>query len=177
MKLREYQVQEIRDAARAGYSLRSISRVFGVTRSVVERIVKRTLWRHLPDVPGPLPTYPGLSKPEPSKLTAERVQQIRAMLRAGDGPSAIARRFEVSETSIYAIKRKWTWNHLPEAGALVRVGVRSCQRCEQDHEMEFRLLSNPADEFTHWGLCPTLAEPVLLAMRQADGATEQGTGG
>lgn len=63
------------------------------------------------------------------------------------------------------------------AGALTRIVVRSCQRCGQDHEMSFRPLSNPADEFTHWGLCPTLAEPVVLAMRQRDVATDQGCDG
>lgn len=57
------------------------------------------------------------------------------------------------------------------------VTVRCCQRCGQDHELVFKPLSNPADLFTHWSLCPLLQEPVLLAVtHSATNAAETPTG-
>jgi hypothetical protein len=44
------------------------------------------------------------------------------------------------------------------------VDVNKCQRCGQDHaQVDFELLANPADEFTHWALCPVSQQPILLA--------------
>ena len=43
--------------------------------------------------------------------------------------------------------------------------INSCQRCGQDHiAVPFWPLSNPADCFTYWGLCPSTNEPVMLAV-------------
>ncbi len=44
----------------------------------------------------------------------------------------------------------------------MKVTVRRCQRCGKNHQMVFAKLTNPADEWTHWGLCPNTKEPVLL---------------
>lgn len=41
--------------------------------------------------------------------------------------------------------------------------VRSCQRCGADHSIEFKPLTNAADQFQHWGMCPVKQEPVSLA--------------
>lgn len=43
-----------------------------------------------------------------------------------------------------------------------KINVRQCQRCGQDHVMEFTPLTNPANEYEWWGMCPNLKEPVLL---------------
>ena len=40
--------------------------------------------------------------------------------------------------------------------------VKGCQRCGTDHEIEFRHLTNPADEWNWWGVCPVTNEPVLM---------------
>lgn len=50
----------------------------------------------------------------------------------------------------------------------VPVQVYSCARCTQDHQMYFvtfayhPVTSQDAVEFTHWGMCPVLNEPVLM---------------
>ena len=45
----------------------------------------------------------------------------------------------------------------------MKVTVRNCARCGEDHEMEFNPFSqNGIDDFTHWGMCPSINEPVLL---------------
>lgn len=44
----------------------------------------------------------------------------------------------------------------------VSLNVKHCQRCGEDHDkLEFRELSNPADEYHFWAICPTLREPLL----------------
>lgn len=43
------------------------------------------------------------------------------------------------------------------------VNVKACQRCGENHDgMVFSKLANPADEYTHWGVCPQKHQPVLL---------------
>ncbi len=49
----------------------------------------------------------------------------------------------------------------------VHVHVKRCQRCGEDHDnLEFVPLFNPADDFTHWTMCPKTNQPVTLAIRQ-----------
>lgn len=46
---------------------------------------------------------------------------------------------------------------------VAKVDVKSCQRCGSDHpKLAFRKLANPANEWTHWALCPASQQPVLL---------------
>lgn len=53
------------------------------------------------------------------------------------------------------------------AGKLM-VDVKKCQRCGSDHHgMIFERLSNPVDEFTFYGFCPTNGQPVLMQIREA----------
>lgn len=48
---------------------------------------------------------------------------------------------------------------------MIKVDVRNCQRCQQDHEqLEFTELSNPVNSYRWWSMCPSTAEPVLLSM-------------
>ncbi len=46
----------------------------------------------------------------------------------------------------------------------MNIMVRQCQRCGQDHEMDFAPLANPVDEYAWWGMCPVIEQPVLLAI-------------
>lgn len=51
-------------------------------------------------------------------------------------------------------------------GKEISVGVVSCQRCGKDHpDMKFKELLNPADKWTHFGMCPGTDQPVLLMIR------------
>jgi hypothetical protein len=41
--------------------------------------------------------------------------------------------------------------------------VRGCARCGGDHpKLEFKKFKNPCIERTHWALCPTTGEPILM---------------
>lgn len=50
--------------------------------------------------------------------------------------------------------------------------VSDCARCNGTHEnLEFKPLTNhPIDgfTFTHWAICPTMDEPLLLKLVQTD---------
>lgn len=50
--------------------------------------------------------------------------------------------------------------------------VRNCQRCGQDHFMKFAPLTNPADEWDHWGMCPITTQPVLMRFVEETNAVE-----
>ena len=43
-----------------------------------------------------------------------------------------------------------------------KITVRGCQRCDQDHEIEFEPLLNPADDWNWWGMCLNTRQPVLM---------------
>jgi len=49
------EVQNIRDLIRAGFCKTTIARAFGVCGRTVEDIDHQRSWRHVPDVPAPLP--------------------------------------------------------------------------------------------------------------------------
>ena len=50
-----------------------------------------------------------------------------------------------------------------EAAGAVTVTIRTCARCDKDHaDLTFNLLTAPAGEWTHWALCPTVRQPILL---------------
>ena len=49
--------------------------------------------------------------------------------------------------------------------------IRNCARCGGDHDgVEFKEFTIPPDdiEYTHYGLCPSNGEPILLAIVDDD---------
>lgn len=51
----------------------------------------------------------------------------------------------------------------------MRVNVSGCQRCQSTHhDLEFKPLTNPADEFKFWAMCPEIDEPVMLAVVETE---------
>lgn len=41
--------------------------------------------------------------------------------------------------------------------------VKSCARCGGDHlRVPFGRLTHPFDDFDHWGVCPTLGQPISM---------------
>lgn len=48
------------------------------------------------------------------------------------------------------------------------VGVKACARCGQNHDVNFVKFLNPSGENTHWGMCPTTYEPILLRIIETD---------
>lgn len=48
------------------------------------------------------------------------------------------------------------------AGGL-QVKVRSCARCNSDHDVVFfKSFTRPVENYTHWGTCPNTGEPILM---------------
>jgi len=58
----------------------------------------------------------------------------------------------------------------------MKVNVRHCARCEQDHDdVEFKEFSlhpiwdgEDEESWTHWAMCPTLNEPIILHIYDVD---------
>lgn len=50
----------------------------------------------------------------------------------------------------------------------MKTDIKNCARCQQNHDrLEFEKFTNPIEDsdgtlWTHWALCPTNGEPVLL---------------
>jgi hypothetical protein len=51
----------------------------------------------------------------------------------------------------------------------MKILVKNCARCGQDHEVEFReFVQNGVGDLTHWGMCPVLNEPILMRIIEVD---------
>ena len=60
-----------------------------------------------------------------------------------------------------------------------RVRMRGCARCQgEGHELTFIPFTRPVKTggltFTHWAICPTLNEPILLRSVSMDEAQREG---
>lgn len=45
----------------------------------------------------------------------------------------------------------------------MRVDIRGCARCDQDHpQLEFKKFTTPCAGRTHFAMCPTLQEPIIM---------------
>ncbi len=57
---------------------------------------------------------------------------------------------------------------------MLKTTIGNCARCGQDHkDLEFKPFKNPVEDtdgtvWSHWALCPTNGEPVLLKVTQTD---------
>lgn len=58
---------------------------------------------------------------------------------------------------------------LPQKGESFVTSLGNCARCGEKHvELRFKPLTHPADEWTHWALCPTNGEPIMLRISEPD---------
>ena len=58
---------------------------------------------------------------------------------------------------------------LVEDGDELIVDVKSCARCEDDHNsILFRQFTRPAGEATYFAICPKTQEPILMNQNEAD---------
>jgi hypothetical protein len=47
--------------------------------------------------------------------------------------------------------------------------LNNCARCGENHEsICFYKLENPSDEWTHWAMCPTFAEPIMMLVEDEE---------
>ncbi len=56
----------------------------------------------------------------------------------------------------------------------LKTTIGNCARCGQDHkDLEFKLFTDAIEDtdgtiWSHWALCPTNGEPILLKVTQTD---------
>lgn len=63
-------------------------------------------------------------------------------------------------------------NQAPAPTTEMKINIRGCARCGEEHDLlEFKKLQRPVGHLTHWALCPTTGEPVLLKILGTPGAT------
>lgn len=75
--------------------------------------------------------------------------------------TGIVERADGSFTEIHATAPRQV-GAKPVGGDEFTVPVSGCARCGLDHAaVRFKKFARPAGEWTHWGLCPGLGEPVL----------------
>lgn len=119
-KLTDEKVLQIRRLlAAGGQTLQEIGDQFGVEGATVGQIAHRRTWTHVPD------EHPGWvyraehgkdAKGESngnSRLTGQKVREIRARLDAGVSQRKIAKEFGISQGLVWKIKVGATWAHIP----------------------------------------------------------------
>lgn len=53
----------------------------------------------------------------------------------------------------------------------MRTSIINCARCSQDHlDLEFKPFTQANPTYSHWALCPTNGEPILMRMIEDDEA-------
>jgi len=49
--------------------------------------------------------------------------------------------------------------------------INNCARCGKDHiDIYFETFTNPPtiNKYTHWAMCPTLSEPILMWIEEEE---------
>jgi hypothetical protein len=47
----------------------------------------------------------------------------------------------------------------------MKLKIKTCARCQQDHEeVDAQPLLNPPDAFSHFAICPTTGQPILVKL-------------
>jgi transposase len=119
VKLTNKEVLQIwKTYAKGGISLRTLGAKYGVSENLIWRLVHRKtckeLTQHLPDIKlkRELSAIPRGHAVKSSKLTEEKVFEIRKRLAQGVTCVALASEFGVSFQAISLIKQRSTWAHI-----------------------------------------------------------------
>lgn len=117
--LKEYQVQSVIDLYWAGETISEVSANTGIKDTTVMGIVSGLSWTQLPR-----PTTPRVviktgrftagMKPATTKLTPEKVLEIRRRYDSGEKTEVIAYDFGVTGGNVSMIGRRKTWRSVPE---------------------------------------------------------------
>jgi Mor family transcriptional regulator len=114
-KLTEAKVVEARRLyVEEGWSHEDLSMHYEVSHSTIRHALSGKTWGHVPGIvlarrPGMIGVSHGMAM-----LTEDEVYEIRALHRSGMSGCAIARKYEVSSTTIYGIIKGRLWSHLPD---------------------------------------------------------------
>lgn len=118
-KLNPDKVRLIFRLASEGVRSSEIGLQVGVTQVNVNRVLKRQIWAHveIPQAQIDAIAARGSRRQRGSGvwrsiLTESQVKEIKARLRSGEGPTAIAKSYGIKPHSIEAIKRGVSWKHI-----------------------------------------------------------------
>lgn len=105
-KLTTAQVIEIRSLyAAGGTSHRRLAKLFGLGEDSIGRIIKGSVWKHLPVLARRLPTLA-------TKLSAANVVEIRSAYKSGTSQNRLAKVFGVARITIVRAVRHESWAHV-----------------------------------------------------------------
>jgi uncharacterized protein (DUF433 family) len=114
-KLTEEDVQTIRARYAQGVTQPDLAHDYGVTQTLVSRVIRRQIWRHVPD-PAPLLAHGPLKRHgeahHNSKLTEAIVRDIRERYAAGGvSQQALADEYGLTQVNVSTIVRQKSWTH------------------------------------------------------------------
>ena len=116
-KLTAHDVAEMRGARRMQYvSDRELADHFGVHTRTIHSALRGDTWKSVDAIIAPLePTDANHVRGERSRqtsLNAEQVRKIRRLHAEGDSYTTIARRFEITRSSVQKIVTRRNWAHV-----------------------------------------------------------------
>lgn len=116
-KLTDEAVIDIRQRYGAGAYAVELAKQYGVGVAVVKRAARGGAWAHLDSIAPPLAPRtrraPRGERANKSRLTADKVVEIRQRVAAGETTRKLAAAFGISGRSVSAIARRETWTHIP----------------------------------------------------------------
>jgi hypothetical protein len=111
--LTEEKVREMRIAAHAGETVRSIAARFGAGEKGVEYAVSGRSWAHIADPPPvELKKNKTIKMPMKNKINEDDVRQIRSLANDGLGYAEISRKFGVNPGTVALAVKRRTWAHV-----------------------------------------------------------------
>lgn len=115
-KLNEAKILEIRQLYASGKSAYALAKLYGVTDTVISKIIKKLAWKHVPDfIPhcksrGRMDAVPRGESSGRAKLTEQNVREIRQ--RSVESHSVLAKEFAVNRSTISNIIARTSWKHV-----------------------------------------------------------------
>lgn len=107
-KLNEEKVKQIKERVLTGERQVDLAKEFEVNKTIVNKIVNGTAWSHVAVDMKNLPQQ----KSGFSKLTEDKVRDIRRRKKEGEKQSALAKEFDVSNSTISEIVNRKKWPHV-----------------------------------------------------------------
>lgn len=112
-KLDDCKVNEIRKLLTENkLSIKEISNKLQISLEAIYLIYEGKTWKHLGSIMWAKKERLKGEEVGTSKLTESEVSEIKGMLKTGDMPSVIAKKFDVSTDLVRLIKRGIVWKHL-----------------------------------------------------------------
>lgn len=101
--------------------------------------------------------------PDDASLEDEALEILEAFRLTGDEPNEVQATVSMpAGMKLVFVTWEAEWGPQDEGEDHERTPVKGCARCGGDHELVFRHLAQASDNWTHWSVCPTTGEPVMM---------------